>query len=50
MGIIHHFKAFLGTDPNIEIVYVEEIKQLASGKSRLIINNYQKVIVEKGYH
>ena len=46
--IIDHFKAFLGTDANIEIIYVEEIKQLASGKRRLIINIYQKVIVEKG--
>ena len=40
--IINHFKTFLGTDASIEIVYVEEIKQLASGKRRLIINNYQK--------
>lgn len=40
--IINHFKTFLGNDASIEIVYVEEIKQLASGKRRLIINNYQK--------
>ena len=48
--IIDYFKSFLGIDANIEIVYVEEIKQLTSGKRRLIMNNYQKVIVEKGNH
>ncbi len=50
LEIIDYFKSFLGADAAIEIVYVTEIQQLGSGKRRLIMNNYQKVIDEKTKH
>jgi phenylacetate-CoA ligase len=46
-GVFHHetklielFKGYLGDDAEIRITYENEIPQLASGKRRLIINNY----------
>ncbi|NNE76872.1 MAG: phenylacetate--CoA ligase family protein [Pricia sp.] len=40
--IVEHFKSFLGADAQIKIKHVAEIALLASGKRRLIVNNYQK--------
>jgi len=40
--LIELFKGYLGDDAEIEIIYENEIPQLASGKRRLIINNFQR--------
>lgn len=40
--ILELFKGYLGDDAEIGITYENEIPQLASGKRRLIINNYIK--------
>lgn len=40
--LITLFKGYLGDDADIEIVYENKIPQLASGKRRLIINNFQR--------
>lgn len=40
--LIELFKGYLGDDAEIRITYENEIPQLASGKRRLIINNYKK--------
>ena len=40
--LIKMFKSYLGDDAEIQILYVDEIPQLSSGKRRLTINNYKK--------
>lgn len=35
-------KAYIGTDANLQIVYVNEIPLLSSGKRKQVINNYKK--------
>jgi len=42
--ITDYFQKFLGADAEIEISYEKRISQLASGKRRLIINEYEKTI------
>lgn len=42
--IITRFKTFLGDDAEIALSYVEEIPKLASGKRRLVVNQYRKNI------
>jgi phenylacetate-CoA ligase len=42
MQLIKEFKSFLGEDADFRIEYVNEIPLLASGKRRIIVNNFYK--------
>ncbi|MDT7829340.1 CoF synthetase [Pricia sp. S334] len=45
--VLELLKGYLGNDAEIVITYENEIPQLASGKRRLIINNYKKKMKSK---
>ncbi|MER2510896.1 MAG: hypothetical protein ABTQ25_00490, partial [Nitrosomonas ureae] len=46
--LMDEFKQYLGVDANIEIEFVEEIPQLASGKRKKIVNLYRSLDRIKG--